>query len=1293
MSRRGIALAAVAGVALTMATVPTASAAPPAPTKPAPPPTSAASIPDSQRDQVLPKDWRSANDRAVTTDGDSTGLHVLVADAKDGYTWRTAATLSEPGTETDQWIADSCVTGSGNRAVVVYATRQMVNSDDGFQRGGLVAIVDLTSGAVTKLPMRASLAYYNPGCGAGEDAVVTENFYANDKYVSRLMTVDAATGKVTRSVDADGQITSSVPVNGNVLAAKGSLVVSVDGTGAEHQLLETHGTPFRLGVDGQGGVGYEVRTDKDTQLHRIVGSKDSLITTVKRDSVQLHQVAGKLFVQGQDAKQAVAKTKLPAGWQAVNTAADAQLSTSGGLAVTSSNNVTGKASTPGVASPVAIKTTVLATGAHPAFTVTPQALRPAAGVVPSPGVGTPKQSAKQQAVTPNDDDPSTDTTDPDRKCVVPRNDPRIQSLQPTPQMAEWAADLAVQGKLTVGRGIGWNGSALPAYTPQGLFPPHALIGGGQVPAQILLGVMAQESNMWQAGPDTVDGESGNFEQGGFYGSLGTIDIVDFPNADCGYGVTQVTTGMSVGEQVYNSTQQLALTVDYAANIAAGLEILQDKWNQMKQLGVLANNADPSKLENWWFALWAYNSGWHDQGDPNGAGAWGLGWTNNMANEDLMPDRAGFLDASYDDAKTPNKWTYPERVMGWAFHSLVRINWITGLYGTTFETASWPTNTPPQRPDFGQFCQSANDCDMTQVHFPVDYPGDSGSHCLRDDLRCWWHQPVTWTDCSTQCGSQQLRYQGGAEPDPGASLYRPTCSAQADLPAGSLLIDDVPSGIRTNVGCAVQPTNDGTLTWKFNRGDGGFPAKIDFHQLDGGLNGHMWTAHAWSSDGVNADHGIVGTWTLDRQINGWARVLVYIPDHAAMAPQANYTVHGSDSSSPTRTVVEGSYLDDNRNVAPGHWASLGSFHFNGTPSVSLGNLLTSDHPVDGNFADGDRDIAWDAIAFQPLAGQPKDEVVGMGDSYASGEGASQEPVNGVWSYYEDSDHDGSTKYGDTPAWRDACHRSPYSWTRQATLSDQPGTSIGTRADDLDPTLDYHSTACSGAWTHDMTYKVNSDGSVTHNFGQYYEGAQLDQGYLDQYTSVVTLSVGGNDAKFIDVLGECASPIGKEPCQNAVISGDTQPLSQAEPDRINKVEPDIETVLSQIHTKAPNAKILLMGYPDFFSDPGTCLAYVSAGEWPWLNQMADAMDDVMATAAANQRSAGVNVLYADPRSDFVNKGICGQDQQINPLVLSLTRGDNPNGIAGLPVSAQSLHPTIGGATVYAGVAVRNLRLLGE
>ncbi|MEV8529005.1 hypothetical protein AB0451_33450 [Streptomyces sp. NPDC052000] len=73
--------------------------------------------------------------------------------------------------------------------------------------------------------------------------------------------------------------------------------------------------------------------------------------------------------------------------------------------------------------------------------------------------------------------------------------------------------------------------------------------------------------------------------------------------------------------------------------------------------------------------------------------------------------------------------------------------------------------------------------------------------------------------------------------------------------------------------------------------------------------------------------------------------------------------------------------------------------------------------------------------------------------------------------------------------DKCHRSKLAWSRQATL---PGysSSIGAMADSLDPQMDYHFIACSGARTYDM---------LTN--GQSHEVAQIDAGYLDQNTSRV------------------------------------------------------------------------------------------------------------------------------------------------------------------------------------------------
>jgi hypothetical protein len=1284
-------VAAGAAVALSVTVAQPAASAQPAGT-PSPGP-DRASVAPPDRARTLGPGWQTSSDRAVTTDGDSTGLHVLVADARDGYAWRTAATLTEPGTTADQWIGQSCVTGSGQRAVVVYAPRQLVNKETGFRQGGLVAVVDLATGAVQKLPIHASLAYYNPGCGADETAAITENFTRAGKYISRVTTVDAGAGTTGRPVDVLGQVTSAVSAGGGIVASKGSHLVSVATDGTTKELARTDGTPFRLSVDRQGGVGYEVQTGGQTEVRRFAAGHDSMILSAGTRSVQLHQIAGSVFVQGGSPGRAPATGPLPASWRSVGVEPSAQLATDGRLAVTNATNENSTAGvgavTPGRPRPVSISTTVLATGARPAFVVLPHPLRPADGAAASPGLpGSAGTTRPRPQAAP---DPSTVTTDPNRGCAIPRNDPTIQSKQPTPQMAEWAADLAVQGQLTVPRPVGWNGSALPAYTPQGMFPSHPLIGGGQVPAQILLGVMAQESNEWQAGQDTVDGESGNFEQGGFYGNNGSLDHVDFQLVDCGYGATQVTTGMAVaaGQAVYTPTQQLAITVDYAANIAAGLQVLQDKWNQLKQLNVVPSNADPAKIENWWFALWAYNSGWHAAGS-DASGMYGLGWTNNMANEDYPPDRAGFLDNGYADAKTPNHWSYPERVLGWAVHALLRLDWIAGVYGPAYRTATWAAGASPTRPPLGTFCTVDNQCDMSQIHHPTGYPADKGSHCLRDDLQCWWHQSVTWVNCQSSCGTEALAYRPGSpEPSSGAAtLYKPDCNAAGELPSNALVVDDVAAPVHTETTCTKTWSNSGMMSWKFAADSvGSYPSKIDFHQLDTGFGGHLWTAHAWRSPSsgfpANAIHGITGTWTLNQQLNGWARVLVYLPDHGAMSPQATYDIHGTDSSSPTRTLVEGNYLDDTRKPAPGRWESLGAFHFTGTPSVSLSNFVNT--PV-GTWPEGERDVAWDAIAFQPLPGKPANQMVALGDSYASGEGASNNPVNGAYDYYRASDHDGGSVAGDDSRFRDACHRSPYSWSRVSRLPDNPGATIGGRADSYDPALDYHMSACSGARTDNMVGGV----------GQYGEGTQLSQGYLDQNTTLVTLSVGGNDARFSDIFQQCVyKAIGL--CQNSTLAGDTAPLNTAEPALLeNTVRPNIENVLKQIHAKAPTAKILLMGYPRLLEGVGGCIPGIGVDEAPWLNSMADLLDSKISAAATAVQSSGVPVTYVDPRNAFSGKAACGQPvENVHGLVLSLTRSDDPivqlwPGIG--VTSNQSLHPKVDGAALYGTLATATFAAMG-
>ena len=63
------------------------------------------------------------------------------------------------------------MTEFGRYPVAVYAPREFTNDQTMFARRALAAVANLDTGGVTKLPEPVSLAYYDPGCGAGEGEV------------------------------------------------------------------------------------------------------------------------------------------------------------------------------------------------------------------------------------------------------------------------------------------------------------------------------------------------------------------------------------------------------------------------------------------------------------------------------------------------------------------------------------------------------------------------------------------------------------------------------------------------------------------------------------------------------------------------------------------------------------------------------------------------------------------------------------------------------------------------------------------------------------------------------------------------------------------------------------------------------------------------------------------------------------------------------------------------------------------------------------------------------------------
>lgn len=80
-------------------------------------------------------------------------------------------------------------------------------------------------------------------------------------------------------------------------------------------------------------------------------------------------------------------------------------------------------------------------------------------------------------------------------------------------------------------------------------------------------------------------------------------------SDCGYGIMQVTSGMTVplGADGRSPSPVQALTgTHYAYNIARGTAILANKWNDGGDIRPIVGDGNPDNLESWYFAVWGYN---------------------------------------------------------------------------------------------------------------------------------------------------------------------------------------------------------------------------------------------------------------------------------------------------------------------------------------------------------------------------------------------------------------------------------------------------------------------------------------------------------------------------------------------------------------------------------------------------------------------------------------------------------------------------------------------------------------
>lgn len=213
-------------------------------------------------------------------------------------------------------------------------------------------------------------------------------------------------------------------------------------------------------------------------------------------------------------------------------------------------------------------------------------------------------------------------------------------------------------------------------------------------------------------------------------------------------------------------------------------------------------------------------------------------------------------------------------------------------------------------------------------------------------------------------------------------------------------------------------------------------------------------------------------------------------------------------------------------------------------------------------------------------------VALGDSYSSGVGAGN--------YYASSG---------------SCDRSPNAYPALWAAANSPAS--------------FTFAACSGAKTTDV---INSQLSA-----------------LSSSTTLVSLTIGGNDAGFASIMETCVLS-STSTCESDIASAEQY---------VNTTLPSLlATMLSDIHAHAPSARVVLIGYPDFYDLNAWFCIGLSRGDHQAIDAGINDLDGVLATAAASHGAA-----FADPRAQFSGHELCDGAGWLNSLTIPIGSSYHP------------------------------------
>ena len=193
------------------------------------------------------------------------------------------------------------------------------------------------------------------------------------------------------------------------------------------------------------------------------------------------------------------------------------------------------------------------------------------------------------------------------------------------------------------------------------------------------------------------------------------------------------------------------------------------------------------------------------------------------------------------------------------------------------------------------------------------------------------------------------------------------------------------------------------------------------------------------------------------------------------------------------------------------------------------------------------------------------------------------------------------------------------------------------------------SCSGAETEDMTQ--------TQNVSPGPNPPQFDALRAD--TDAVSISIGGNDIGFSEILDRCTStsPQGS-PCKDYYTRNGSDEISE----RIAATAPKVAAVLQGIHTRSPQARVAVVNYAAIFPETGNgCYPQmpVARGDVPYLRAKQKELNAMLAAQASANGAALVDWYTASIGHDACKPPVV---RWVEPMV---------------PVNAAApVHPNLGG-----------------